>query len=316
MLVTKGLTRKFGNVVAVDGLDLQAEQGRIFGLIGPNGAGKTTTMRMLCGLLKPTSGTILVDGEDMTGRHTALKMITGYLPESAGTYPGMMVWEYLDFFAAAYRLPRSLRRERVEAVLHTTGAEAMRNYTMESLSTGMRRRVGIARTLIHEPKILILDEPTSGLDPRARIRIRELLRRLRDEGRTIIVSSHILLELATVCDAVGIMEEGKMVLQGNMKEVLQEVRQERVMEAETVTAPTALLAFLESRREEGIEVIETAENMVRFRYDADDERIARLLAEMVQKDLGVIWFREATADLEEVFMKVTGDRPAGARRTE
>jgi ABC-2 type transport system ATP-binding protein len=208
MIETKQLRKQYGSVVALTDLDLKVEKGVIFGYVGPNGAGKTTTIRILCGLMAPTAGSVHIAGVDVVHRPEQVRSIVGYMPDYLTPYEGMRVWEYLDFFGAAYRIPRKERRNRVEAVLELTGAGAMRDYYVETLSHGMRQRLGVARALVHDPDVLILDEPTNGLDPRARVEMRQLFTRLKDLGKTTLISSHILPELASVCDIVGFMDQG------------------------------------------------------------------------------------------------------------
>ena len=198
MIATQELTKKYQDVLALDHLNLVVEAGEIFGYIGPNGAGKTTTIRILSGLMRPTSGEATVAGVDVVRHPQEAKKVVGYMPDVFGVYQGMRVWEYLDFFGAAYRLPRVERKARIEEVLAITGTDVMRDYFVDSLSRGMQQRVGIARAMIHNPQVLFLDEPTSGLDPRARIEMRQLLRRLKEMGKTILVSSHILPDRKSV----------------------------------------------------------------------------------------------------------------------
>ena len=212
MIRTENLTKKYENFLALDNLNLTIAEKEIFGYIGPNGAGKTTTIRILAGMMSPTSGKAEVGGIDVVANPRRAKEVVGYAPDAVGVYRGMRVWEYLDFFAAAHRIPKAKRQSRVDDVLKITGADEMKDYFVDSLSHGMRQRVGIARTLIHDPKVIFLDEPTNGLDPRARIEMRNLLKSLQQLGKTILVSSHILPELATTCDRIGIIEQGKMLI--------------------------------------------------------------------------------------------------------
>ena len=198
MIDIKGLTKRYGTLTALDNLSLNLQKGEIFGFIGPNGAGKTTTMKILACLLKPDSGDATIDGLSVRNNGDRIRRIIGYMPDFIGVYDDLTVDEYLQFFAAAFELPRSRRRTIVDQVLELTDLTDKRHAMVDSLSRGMTQRLGVARVLIHEPKVLLLDEPASGLDPRARIEMRELLRELKRMGKTIIISSHILPELAEV----------------------------------------------------------------------------------------------------------------------
>src|ERR1051325_8240043 len=212
MIKTVNLTKHYKNFVALQNLNLEIEKGHIFGYIGPNGAGKTTTIRVLCGLLKQTSGQAFINGVEVNSKNLQeIKRLVGYLPDYFGVYDQMSVWEFLDFFGAAYKIERNTRRKRIEEVLELTEATYMIDYQMNSLSRGMRQRVGIAKTLLHDPMVIILDEPTSGLDPQARIEGRQLISQLRQLGKTILLSSHILHEISMVCDQIGIIDHGQLL---------------------------------------------------------------------------------------------------------
>jgi len=219
MIETKNLTKNYGNLTAVDDLNLAIKDGDIFGFIGPNGAGKTTTMRILVTLLEPYGGSAFINGLDVSKHGKKVRRLVGYMPDFMGVYDDLKVFEYLEFFAAAFGIERKKRKSIVEGVLELTDLESKKSATVDSLSRGMQQRLGLARVLIHDPKVLILDEPASGLDPRARIEIRELLRELKRMGKTIMISSHILSELEEICDHVGIIEQGRLVFSGTMEEI-------------------------------------------------------------------------------------------------
>lgn len=219
MIETKNLTKNFGNLTAVDDLNLTIKDGDIFGFIGPNGAGKTTTMRILVTLLEPYGGSAFINGLDVSKHGKKVRRLVGYMPDFMGVYDDLKVFEYLEFFAAAFGIERKKRKSIVEGVLELTDLEPKKSATVDSLSRGMQQRLGLARVLIHDPKVLILDEPASGLDPRARIEIRELLRELKRMGKTIMISSHILSELEEICDHVGIIEHGRLVFSGTLEEI-------------------------------------------------------------------------------------------------
>jgi ABC-2 type transport system ATP-binding protein len=316
MIATEALTKKYGDVLALDALDLAIGAGETFGYIGPNGAGKSTTIRILSGLLRPTSGRATVAEVDVVRHPQEAKRVVGYMPDIFGVYQGMRVWEYLDFFGAAYRLSRATRRTRIDGVLAITGTEEMRDYFVDSLSRGMQQRVGIARALIHDPQVLFLDEPTSGLDPRARIEMRQLLKRLKDAGKTILVSSHILPELASVCDRIGILEQARLLVCDRMEAVLRQVEQRRVIEIEVLGDPAEAGAVLAAQfPAPKLEMAETVGRMLRLSFEGQDEEISRLLTCLLQQGIGVLWFREVPLDLEHIYMKVTAEAKAGKRRT-
>jgi ABC-2 type transport system ATP-binding protein len=223
MIEIKRLTKHYGDLAALVDLDLIIAAGDIFGFIGPNGAGKTTTMRILATLLEPSCGQAFIDGMDVTKKGKNVRRIVGYMPDFMGVYDDLKVFEYLEFFAAAFDIERKKRKSIVEGVLELTDLQTKQSFTVDSLSRGMQQRLGLARVLIHDPKVLILDEPASGLDPRARIEIRELLRELKRMGKTIMISSHILSELEAICDHVGIIEQGRLIFSGTMEEIRQRI---------------------------------------------------------------------------------------------
>ncbi len=317
MIQTEKLTKKYKDVLALDSLNLRIEPREIFGYIGPNGAGKTTTIRILCGLMKPTSGQATVAGVDVVKHPEKAKAVVGYQPDIFGVYRGMRVWEYLDFFGAAYRMPAQRRKSRVEEVLQITGTDVMHDYYVDSLSRGMQQRVGIARALVHDPQVLLLDEPTSGLDPRARIEMRQLLRKLKEMGKTILVSSHILPELATICDRIGIIEQARLLLCDKMEQVLKQVEQRRLVEIEVLDqAEKAAAALKEAYSADKLEVKEIVGRLLRVSFEGEDIEIAKMLKSLVQGGYQVLWYREEPLDLEHVYMKVTAEAKAGTRRTE
>src|SRR3954467_9277844 len=234
ILQTEALTKVYGSHTALDHLDLTVHRGEVFGYIGPNGAGKTTTFRILAGLLDPSRGRAMIDGKDVTGNKDAIKQFVGYLPDNFGVYPTLRVWEYLDFFAAAYRIPKKARKDRIDFCLEIANASEFRDKLMGALSRGMKQRVGIAKTLLHDPQVIILDEPAATIDPRARVQMRQLLRELADLGKAVLVSTHILPELADGCDTVGLLTAGKLVAAGPVREILRTVRQKRVMQSQVL----------------------------------------------------------------------------------
>lgn len=306
ILHTEALTRKYGEHTALDNLNLTVHEGEVFGYIGPNGAGKTTTFRILCGLLDPTSGKATIDGKDVTGNKDLIKQLVGYLPDNFGVYPTLRVWEYLDFFAAAYRIPKKERAERIDGCLRIANALEFREKLMGALSRGMKQRVGIAKTLLHDPKVIILDEPAATIDPRARILMRQLLRDLADLGKAVLVSSHILPELADVCDTVGILQAGRLVACGGVQDILRTVRQKRIVEINVLKFRDQARRVLTEAPGEWTPV-EAAENNGTLRYEvaADEAQLAQTLLTLLKAGIPVTSFSEVPADLEDVFMSLT-----------
>ena len=325
MVRCEGLTKVYGGEInALEDLDLAIPAGHIFGYIGHNGAGKTTTIRILAGLLKPTRGKARVAGVDVQSGREKIKSLVGYMPDHFGVYDQMRVWEYLDFFGAAFKIPRRQRRQRLDHVLEIAEAEYMRDRFVDTLSRGMKQRVGIARTLMHDPKVLLLDEPASGLDPRARVHMRQLLRRLADSGKTLLVSSHILPELAAVCDSVGIIHQGRLRACGEIDKVLSQLRRDRLMElraaagldaaARVLAAHDGVLAADESDAK--VDRTDAATGLLRFRFSGDDQGLAALLSDLMAAGVAVVTFREVPLSLEDAYMALSGvaepAAPAGA----
>jgi ABC-2 type transport system ATP-binding protein len=307
VIETKELTKKYGSFVALDRLTMSIERGQILGFVGPNGAGKTTTIKILVGLARPTSGSATVAGADCVREARKLKRLVGYMPDTFGSYDNMRVGEYLDFFGAAFGIPRRQRAKRIGEVLETTAATSFRDLYVEALSHGMKQRVAIARTLLHDPEVLILDEPANGLDPLARIEMRELMLNLAEHGKTLLVTSHVLPELARVCHRVAIITRGRLRAFGTLEEITRQLNQLRPMEVLLVHAEQVERAAEIIRRslEPGAEVHSSpAEATVRFRTAKREEELTGLLSALVAADLGVVQFREVQTDLEEAFMTV------------
>ena len=243
---TRDLTKQYGRFTALSDLNLTIERGAIYGFIGPNGAGKTTTMRILSTLLEPTRGEAWVSGFPVMQEPQEVRRRIGYMPDFFGVYDNMMVWEYLDFFAAAYHVPEARRKGMIDDLLALVDLSAKKNSFVEELSRGMKQRLCLARTLVHEPELLILDEPASGLDPHARIELRELLKELRSLGKTILVSSHILTELAEMCTHIAIIERGKLLLSGGVADILKAMQPAREVYVRVLDRAPQAAALVES----------------------------------------------------------------------
>lgn len=305
----QGLTKQYGDLVALNDLTLEIEEGSVFGFIGPNGAGKTTTMRILTTLLKPTSGKAWVAGHSVNDDPRSVRRTIGYMPDFFGVYDDMKVWEYLDFFAACYDIPLRARAGMTDDLLTLVDLGHKKEEYVESLSRGMKQRLCLARTLAHDPQVLILDEPASGLDPRARIEIRELLRELKNMGKTIFFSSHILSEVADVCTSIGIIEAGELVAYGDMAEMKKQLRVHRLIQVQVIGETTPMKEFLlrvdNVTSITGSDELEIPLNAVQFDFTGDDEALSQLLISMVNNGLHIISFHEETGDLEDVFLQVT-----------
>jgi ABC-2 type transport system ATP-binding protein len=274
----QGLSKIYDEIEALVDLNLDIPEAHIFGYIGHNGAGKTTTIRILAGLLKPTRGVGSICGIDVTAGGDKIKTVVGYMPDSFGVYDQMRVWEYLDFFGAAFKMPRAKRRDRIDFVLDITEAEYMRDRFVDTLSHGMKQRVGIARTLMHDPQVMLLDEPANGLDPNARKQMRILLRKLADHGKTLIVSSHILPELAQVCDSVGIIHKGHLKTYGTLEKVLGEIHHDRLMELKSASSLESAKKVLSGEeRVSRLDETDQDQGELRFRFKGDDGALTALL---------------------------------------
>jgi ABC-2 type transport system ATP-binding protein len=315
LLKTESLTKRYGSHTALDALTLTVHAGEVFGYIGPNGSGKTTTFRILCGLLDPTEGKAWIDNKDVTGNKDLIKQLVGFLPDNFGVYPSLRVWEYLDFFAAAYKIPKKARKDRIDYCLAVANAEPFRDKLMGALSRGMKQRVGIAKTLLHDPKVLILDEPAATIDPRARIEMRRLLRDLADLGKAVLVSSHILPELADVCDTVGFLTSGKLVACGPVRDIMRTVRQKRVMEISLIGDAARARQVIGQAPGEWAEVKDAGNGFgftnqgdgatLRYEVQADEQQLATTLQKLLGSGLAVTHFAEVPADLEDAFMTLT-----------
>ena len=287
---TINLTKKFGKLTAVGSLNLQIPAGSLFGLIGPNGAGKTTTLRMLAGLLEPSSGKIQINGRTSDDDWSEIHRQIGYMPDFFGVYEDMLVWEYLDFFARCYELPSKLRQRVTVDLLELVDLADKRDVYIQSLSRGMRQRLCLAHTLVHDPAVLLLDEPASGLDPRARVEMRELLRELGAMGKTIIVSSHILTELAEMCDSIGIIDHGRLVTSGPVDDISQQAKHGRIIRIKILSDPDEAIKFIKSQP--GTGDIFTYNGALEFEFSGDDETVAALLYSLVNIGIRVISFSE------------------------
>lgn len=304
---TKNLSKRYGKLNAVNDLNLAIPPGTLYGFIGPNGAGKTTTIRMLAGLLEPSGGEILVNGEDIARNPQRARWLVGYMPDFFGVYDDMKVWEYLDFFARCYSLPAAKRATIVDELLELVDLTDKKDAFVESLSRGMRQRLCLAHALVHDPQILLLDEPASGLDPRARIEMRELLRELGRMGKTVLISSHILTELAEMCDAVAIIEKGQLLAAGPVDEIAKAARADKLLRIQLLTQDTESvdLAVQQLKAYPGVADVFEVEGAVEAAFMGDDVATSGLLRHLITNNVPVLSFGEATTDLEDIFLRVT-----------
>jgi ABC-2 type transport system ATP-binding protein len=303
MLHIENLTKKYGKLTAVDNLSLDIEQGSIFGLVGPNGAGKTSTMKILAALLTPTSGRAWIAGEEVSANPARIRQLVGYMPDFFGVYDDLKVDEYLDFYGASYGIPARQRSMIIGDLLELVDLSHKRNAYVDSLSRGMKQRLCLARSLVHDPALLILDEPASGLDPRARVEMRELLKELKSMGKTIIISSHILPELAELCTHIGIMELGKLVISGTNEEIIHHTQAGRNLQIRVLDQSGDAALILQE--ELGLPEVSFLNNNVTLPFNGDDKDLNRILTRLIQSGIPVASFSEGSNNLEDIFMQVT-----------
>jgi ABC-2 type transport system ATP-binding protein len=303
MIELINFTKHYGELIAVNSLNLKIEPGEMFGFIGPNGAGKSTTIRFLSTLLKATSGDGIVNGHRVSKDPMGVRRSIGYMPDNFGVYDGMRVWEFLDFFAMAYQIPRSRRKQVIGDVLDLLDLGGKRESYVNSLSRGMKQRLCLAKTLVHDPPVLILDEPTSGLDPRARIEIKALFKELRHMGKTILISSHILGELADCCTSIGIIERGRLLMHGPMDEVYKNIRRNRIVKIHFLANMETGVSIIRSMPE--ARDVQVENHSVTVELAADDAQIANLLERLIAAGVRINSFADKEPSLEDVFMLVT-----------
>jgi len=304
MIELMHLRKEYENVLAVDDVTITIPRGEIFGLIGPNGAGKTTTIRMAAGLLAPTLGRALVAGVDVAQEPERAQEHIGYLADFFALYEDLKVWEYLDYFAHAYKLPEADIPARIREVIAQVNLEVKRDEMIRGLSRGMKQRLGIARAIIHRPKVMLLDEPASGLDPKARLEVRNLLRGLRDQGATILISSHILTELEGFCTSIGIMEKGRMVRSGSIEEVTAAASAARLVRL-TWGGDSEVVVEQKLSGDPLISDVNLAAGVGSFRFSGAEEDLAPVLASLVGAGVQVTSFGEVKQTVEELYMKLS-----------
>lgn len=303
MIEVINFSKRYGDFLAVDRLNMKIGRGEVFGFIGPNGAGKSTTIRFLATLLRPTEGEGIIAGYSVTRDPLGVRRVIGYMPDSFGVYDGMKVWEFLDFFAVAYQVPRARRRQVINDVLELLDLTHKRDAYVNGLSRGMKQRLCLAKTLVHDPPVLILDEPASGLDPRARLEMKALLRELQSMGKTILISSHILSELADFCSSIGVIERGVLLAAGSIAEIQRKLQTHRQLRIRVIDQ--ADRAHLIVRNHPKVHRADLMDHTITSEFSGNDQEISRLLHELVSSGIEVQTFTEVEPTLEEVFMMIT-----------
>jgi ABC-2 type transport system ATP-binding protein len=315
MIKVQNVSKRYRNVNALSELSLEIPQGSIYGLIGPNGAGKTTLLRILAALISPTTGQVWLDGEEVSQSPTTIQRRVGYMPDFFGVYPDLTSIEYLEFYAGIHGIPRKKRARIITDLLELVDLSSKRNALVETLSRGMKQRLCLARALVHDPEILLLDEPASGLDPRSRVELRELLRTLQGMGKTVIISSHILLELAEMCTDVAIMQGGRLITSGNVEQVTRRLDGARQLEIRVLDRSADAIQMLKEMADISNVTSGTngESNLIQTDFTGDDSALHRMLVELITHDIPVVSFapRSSGGRLEEVFMSITeGSNPS------
>ncbi len=307
MLEIKELTRVYGKFTALDHLSIQIGDGELHGFVGPNGAGKSTTMRILATLLQPTSGTAVMDGVDVCKSPRKMRELVGYMPDFFGVYDKLKAWEYLDFYARCYGFSYQERMRMIDQLLELVHLTDKRESYVDVLSRGMKQRLCLAHALIHDPRLLILDEPASGMDPRARAEMKDVLRSLKDMGKTVLISSHILPELSEMCDSLTIIDHGKLVFSGSVDALSKKMNGNAPLDIRLLNdqVDAAAVILKEFPGVTGIEL--TDERLLRVVFDGDEQAAAQLLKKLLADDIAVADFHRAPLNLEKVFMEVTQD---------
>jgi ABC-2 type transport system ATP-binding protein len=303
MLSAEGLVKNYGRTRALNGLTLHVPRGSIYGFVGPNGAGKTTTLRILATLLAPEGGEAWVDGRPLTADPGAVRAKIGYMPDFFGVYDNLTVSEYLDFYAAAYGVPVAESRRTSAELLELVDLVAKRDEFVENLSRGMKQRLGLARCLVHNPEVLLLDEPASGMDPRARYELREIIKELQRMGKTVLVSSHILLELAEMCTHIGIVQDGRLLREGPVNVILGSLKGAHIVRIGLLGDPGGAVELLSAQQ--GVSDVVPTDDGLEVTFAGDDAATAALLRSLIEAGLPVLHFGRVASSLEEIFMQLT-----------
>ena len=303
MIEITGFGKDYGEFTAVENLDLKIEEGEMFGFIGPNGAGKSTTIRFLATLLRASRGEGSVNGHSITSAPMDVRRSVGYMPDAFGVYDGMKVWEFLDFFAVAYKIGRTQRKQVIRDVLELLDLTYKRDDYVNGLSRGMKQRLCLAKTLVHDPPVLILDEPASGLDPRARVEVKALLKELRRMGKTILISSHILTELADCCTSIGIIERGQLLMHGPIDDVYRRIQGTPTVVCQMGENFDKGLSIIRSNPD--VRDVQVDGQRVTIEFASAESETGDLLKSLVNQEVEVSNFGIREPNLEDVFMMVT-----------
>lgn len=303
MLSIRNLNKRYGRFQAVSDLNLEVPEGEIFGFVGPNGAGKTTTMKIICGLLKATSGEITLDGVDIMNHSRKMKEKIGYMPDFFGVYDDLKVDEYLEFYASIYNIKGKEKKKITDDLLELVELGHKKDAYVDSLSRGMKQRLCLARSLVHNPRLLVLDEPASGMDPRARVEMKEILKNLKSMGKTIIISSHILPELAELCTSIGIIDKGRMVISGSVDDIMQQVHSKKAVKLKVIDKLEAAVTLL--KEYPFIDKLTYGEDTIQAGFEGGDEEMSRVLSALIGRGIPVVSFAQLDGNLEDVFMRVT-----------
>ncbi|MER2036532.1 MAG: ABC transporter ATP-binding protein [Solibacillus sp.] len=305
MIEFQHVKKSYNKVHALDDLTLTIQKGTIYGFVGANGAGKSTAFSILATLIPPTSGDVFVNGKSVLNEAQSVRALIGYMPDFFGVYDQLKVEEYLDFYGAAYALPANIREEKIIKLLELVRLTDKRGHYVDDLSRGMKQRLCLARTLMHDPEVLILDEPASGLDPRARVEMRDILKDLKRLGKTICISSHILPELAEICDEIGVLDKGKLIASGNIAEIQAQLQGEKWITVQLLSDVTdAEQYFLNNTFVSNVTVVK-AERKLMFAFSGDENAQAQLLKDAIVANIQMITFEVEKKDLEDVFMVIT-----------
>ncbi len=304
MIQVDGLVKQYGTFKALDGLNMEIDDGQIFGFVGPNGAGKTTAIKIMAGLLSPNSGRVIINGKNVLGNSKALRQEIGYMPDFFGVYDNLKVDEYMDFYAGTYYIPYRERKNLIANLLELVGLTHKTDSYVDVLSRGMKQRLCLARSLVHDPKLLILDEPASGLDPRARVEMKEILKHLKTLNKTIIISSHILAEMTELCSVIGIIDRGRMLMSGSVRDIMRGATGKRKMTIRSLSHFELIGEILSQYP--GVSSIVLNVDEILFDFLGDDLELSRIFKDIAGRDIPLISFSENVISLEDVFMNVIG----------
>ncbi len=305
MIEIKGLSKTYGDFKALDNINIKLEEGTVFGFVGANGAGKSTMFLILATLLQPSSGEIFINGINLREKPSEIRKMIGYMPDFFGVYDQLKTSEYLDFYGASYGISATDRKKMIPQLLELVNLTDKQDAYVDLLSRGMKQRLCLARSLIHDPKVLILDEPASGLDPRARIEMRNILKTLKEMGKTILISSHILPELAEMCDEIGVIDGGRLVAHGSVKDIQARLKGEKLITVRLAIITQDLISFFEENPFIANIKQEEKERTISFSYTGSEENQINLLKQAMLKDIPILSFTEHVTNLEDVFMEIT-----------